>query len=349
MSDNPQHIGVIGAGSFGTAIANLLAENNKVLIYARRQEVVDRINKERMNARQKMADNITATVSLEEVTGQCDILYPMLPSSSCAEVFQNMAPLLRPDHILIHGTKGFVLDLPDGKTIDDFKTLSKEYILPITELIHRKTVVIRVGVVSGPNLSAELAAGQPAGAVVASRFDEVIKVGRRTLKSQRFQVFGSNDMTGVELAGTLKNIIAIASGALSGLDMGDNARSLLIAKSLSEMVRIGKMLGADVKSFLGVAGIGDIIATASSSKSRNFTVGYRLAQGETLQHIIETSEEVAEGVYTVKIVKKLADHYRVRVPIIQMIHKALYEDLPVKEAIDYLMRYPFEIDVDFMD
>jgi len=146
----------------------------------------------------------------------------------------------------------------------------------------------------------------------------------------------------------LKNIIAIGSGVVMGLELGENARALYITRALSEVIRLGIALGADVKAFLGLAGIGDIIATASSPYSRNYTVGKRLAKGETLQHIIETSEEIAEGIATVRVTKLLADHYRVRSPILSIMHRMLFDGLSAEEALEYLMRYQFEGDVDFL-
>lgn len=342
-------VGVVGGGSFGTALANLLAENNDVLLFARRQETVDNFNIHRLNLRQTVHQRVQATGNIEEVTQNCLLIFPTIPSAVFKEVLEQMEPTLRPDHILIHGTKGFHINVSDEDRKEDIQELGRESIYTMSELIRKETVVTRVGCISGPNLAKELAEHQPAGTVIASHFDEVIKQGRMALKSPRFQVFGSHDLIGVELAGTLKNIIAMASGALSGLDLGDNARSLLIAKSLGEIIRIGRVLGGDAKTFLGLAGIGDIIATASSPHSRNYTVGYRLAKGETLEQVLETSEEVAEGINTVEIIKLLADHYRVRVPIIQMIYRALFEGMAIEEGLTYLMKYPFDQDVDFLD
>ena len=346
MSDKT--VGVIGAGSFGTAVANLLAENGKVLIYARRQEVIDKILSTRENLNQKVNKNVEPTGDLQRIASECTLIFPTVPSAFFSDVLKQINPYLRPDHILIHGTKGFNVKLKDGETFDDLKTISRNRFQTMSELILKETVVVRVGCISGPNLARELALHLPAGTVIASHFEEVIQEGRRALKSPRLQAFGSHDLFGVELAGALKNVIAIGSGAVTGMELGENTRALLISKSLGELVRIGKALGADIKSFLGLAGIGDIIATATSSLSRNYTVGYRLARGETLQHVIDTSEEVAEGIHTVKVAKKLADHYKVRAPIIQIIHKMLFEELPAPEALEYLMKYQFEQDVDFL-
>jgi glycerol-3-phosphate dehydrogenase (NAD(P)+) len=348
MSNSKKYVGVIGAGSFGTALANLIAENYDVLLFARRQEVVDEMIRTRENSNQPLHERIHPTGSAIEVAESCRLIFPSVPSAFFYEAIQRFAPFLTPEHILIHGTKGFYIDLPEGQTLENTKVLSKKNVLTMSELILRETSVLRIGCISGPNLAAELSNKQPAGTVIASHFDEVIQIGQEALRSMRFQVFGSHDMHGVEFAGTMKNVIAIASGALSGLDLGENARALLISKGLGEMIRIGQSLGAHPTSFLGLAGIGDIIATASSKYSRNYTVGYRLAKGETLEQIIDTSDEVAEGIQTVRITKLLADHYKVRAPITNVLHRILFENMPASKALEYLMKYPFLQDVDFI-
>ena len=168
------------------------------------------------------------------------------------------------------------------------------------------------------------------------------------LRNDRFQVYGNNDLVGVELAGVLKNVIAIAAGALSGMGYGENAKGLLISRGMVEMVYLGRALGGNTKAFLGVAGVGDLVTTCNSSLSRNFNVGYRLAKGETLKDILQSTDEIAEGINTVQIVKKCAEYYKVRAPITTTLYKVLFEDLTVKQALDYLMRYPLHVDIDFL-
>ena len=154
---------------------------------------------------------------------------------------------------------------------------------------------------------------------------------------------------GIELAGVIKNIIAIASGALSGLGYGENAKGLLISRGAVEMVYLGRALGGNIKAFLGVAGIGDLVTTCNSPMSRNFTVGYRLAKGEKLNAILEDMKEIAEGVQTVKIAKKCADFYGVRALITETLYRVLFQNLSVQDALQYLMRYPLNVDIDFIE
>jgi glycerol-3-phosphate dehydrogenase (NAD(P)+) len=218
----------------------------------------------------------------------------------------------------------------------------------MSEVIQEETAVIRIGCLAGPNLSKEMAQGQPGATVVASPFKEVIQIGKRLLRTDRFQVYENNDIVGVELAGVIKNIIAIASGALSGLGYGENAKGLLVSRGAVEMVYLGRALGGNTKAFLGVAGIGDLVTTCNSPMSRNFTVGYRLAKGEKLEDILEDMEEVAEGVNTIRIAKKCADYYKVRALITDTLYKVLFEGMTVQEAVQYLMRYPLNADIDFL-
>jgi glycerol-3-phosphate dehydrogenase (NAD(P)+) len=215
-------------------------------------------------------------------------------------------------------------------------------------VICEESVVVRVGCLAGPNLAKELALRQPGATVVASHFNEVIQIGKKLLRNDRFQVYENHDLVGVELAGVIKNIIAIASGALSGMGYGENAKGLLISRGAVEMVHLGKALGGSTSAFLGVAGIGDLVTTCNSPMSRNFTVGYRLAKGETLSEILDDMEEVAEGVNTIRIVKKCADYYKVRAMITETLYKVLFQNLTVQEAVQYLMRYPLNVDINFL-
>jgi len=340
-------VGVIGAGVFGTAIANLLAENRDVIIYSRREEVTDNILSKRFNRGQEINPRIRPTNKIEELTSSCTLIFPVVSSSSFREMIQNFSPFLRPDHILIHGTKGLDVRLKEGEVLTEKTFLNRKMIRTMSEIILQETEVMRVGCIAGPNLASEIALGQPAACVLASRFDEVIREGQRALRSKRFQVFGNHDITGVELAGVLKNVIAIAAGALSGLGYGENARALLISRGMVEMVHIGKLMGGEPKAFFGLAGVGDLIATCSSTKSRNFTVGYRLAKGEKIEEILRTMDEVAEGVNTVKVTNAFIRSAKTRAPMTETIYKCLFSGMTVKEGVDYLMHLPLGTDLDY--
>lgn len=341
-------VGVIGAGSFGCAVANILGENTAVMMFARSDEVLLEITNRRTSGGTALHENVQGTGDLEKLARECEVIFPVVPSANFRDMISQAAPYLKPYHILIHGTKGFDVALEPGQNLDEVKTLTREQVFTMSELIKKETSVVRIGCLAGPNLAKEINENQPAATVVASHFDEVISLGQLLLKSERFMVYGNKELIGVELCGVLKNIIAIAAGALSGLGYGENTRGFLISRGMVEMIYLGKAFGGNVKAFLGLAGIGDLVATSTSKLSRNYTLGYRLAQGEKLPHILNSMDEVAEGVNTIRITKRLADHYRVRAPITGMLSDVLFEDLPMEDALQYLMKYPFIEDIDFL-
>ncbi|WP_017733464.1 NAD(P)H-dependent glycerol-3-phosphate dehydrogenase [Nafulsella turpanensis] len=341
-------VGVIGAGSFGLAMANMLARKNDVLLYARRPEAVEYIQSHETYKGKPLHQRIKAINNMQELAERCSVIFPIVPAANFRAMMKDLAPHLHPYHILIHGTKGLDICLPKGGRTKDMPPIDRSCIRTMSEVIREESVVVRIGCLAGPNLATELVQQQPAATVVASHFREVINEGIRLLRNERFQVYGSSDLIGVELCGVLKNIIAIAAGGLSGLGLGENARALLISRGMVEMIYLGRALGGNVQAFIGLAGVGDLVATCTSRLSRNFTVGYRLAQGETLDQILSTMEETAEGVQTVKIMTEIADNLNVRAPITQMLHKVLFENMKVEEALQYLMKYPFNTDVDFL-
>jgi glycerol-3-phosphate dehydrogenase (NAD(P)+) len=347
LSDD-RPVGVIGAGNFGSVVANLLARHKKVLLYARDEKVVQRILDKRENRGHKMNKQVQPTNDLAYLAKECEVIFPIVPSAHFRGMMKKLSPHLHPYHILIHGTKGLDITIPPNHTLETVPKLNRSQVKTISEVIREESVVVRVGCLAGPNLSRELADRHPAATVIASHFDEVINLGKRILRNDRFQVYGNKDLVGVELAGVLKNIIAIAAGALSGMGYGENAKGLLVSRGMVEMIYLGRALGGNTTAFLGVAGIGDLVTTCNSSLSRNFQVGHQLAQGKTLQEILANTDEIAEGINTVCIAKKCADYYKVRAPITNTLYKVLFEDLTVKDALDYLMRYPLNVDIDFL-
>lgn len=344
MEATDQHstVGIIGSGSFGRAIANLLAENVDVLIYARREEVRQAIER-REGIFENMSSRIRAAFDLQEVAEACQLIFPIVPSQAFRSMMRQLSPFLHPSHFLIHGTKG--LDLA---TLQEGESLHPEHIKTMSQVIEEESIVCRIGCLSGPNLSKEIMEGQPAATLIASPFTEVIRAGQAALKSNRFQVYGDHDIIGAELAGALKNIIALAAGILGGKGLGKNLWALLITRGLSEMIHIGKAMGADIKPFLGVAGIGDLVATASSPNSRNYQAGYRLGKGEKLEDIQKTTSDVIEGVKTLETVRALASHLGVVTPIVEMLYRVFFKNMSVDNAIQVLVTYPYAVDVDYL-
>lgn len=341
-SEQKKPVGIIGSGSFGMAIANLLAENVDVLLYARREEVRQAIEK-REGRYSVLSPRIQAVSDLKLVADRCQLIFPIVPSQAFRSMMQQLSPFLSPTHFLIHGTKGL-----DIATLEKGESLRPEHIKTMSQVIQEESIVCRIGCLSGPNLSKEIMEGQPAATLIASPFTEVIKAGQAVLKSNRFQVYGDHDIIGAELAGALKNIIALAAGILGGKGLGKNLWALLVTRGLSEMIHIGKAVGADTKPFLGVAGIGDLVATASSPNSRNYQAGYRLGKGETLEEIMETSVDVIEGVKTLETIRALGAHLKITTPIVEMLYRVFFRQMPTDTAIQLLITYPYAVDVDFL-
>ncbi len=350
MSAINKKVGVIGAGSFGTAISNLLALNGvEVLLYSRQQKLINKINKERQHFGITISDHIELTSDIEKIAKECTLIFPIVPSRGFREMMKALGPFLRPYHILIHGTKGFgLLDVTEEELLLSKPKITRDHVCTMSEVIRQESVVVRIGCLSGPNLSSEIMDGQPTATVIASQFTEVIKAGRKILNSAQFHVFGSYEILGAELAGALKNIIAIGSGILGGMGMGKNIQAMLLTRGLTEMIHFGKAMGVESRPFLGTAGVGDLIATATSKDSRNYTFGMRLGQGESAQAIMDSMLELAEGVRTLKIARQLARHYKLHVPITEMLYNVVFEEFDKNRALYYLMKYPYAVDVDFI-
>lgn len=349
MSELEKPVGVIGAGSFGTAIANLLAHNVDVLMYSRNPEVVHAINNTHHNFEVDLSPRIRATLDIQEVAEQCTLIFPVVPSANFRRMMQHVGPFLRPYHILIHGTKGLDVHGVENSADGTLPPLRREHVSTMSEVILQESAVVRVGCLSGPNLSKEIMERQPTATVIGSKFEEVIDMGKEVLSSPRFHVFGTHDILGAELAGALKNIIAIGSGILRGKKLGKNLQAMLITRGLVEMIYFGKAMGATAHAFFGTAGIGDLVATATSKNSRNFTFGFRMGKGESKDAILSSMPEVPEGVGTLRIAEQLAEYYKLHVPITEMLYNIVYKSYDIDKAIEALITYPYDVDVDFME
>jgi glycerol-3-phosphate dehydrogenase (NAD(P)+) len=322
-------VAVIGGGAFGTVLANIAAKNAMdVRIWVRAEEQARAINVTRAGEylpEMPLDPKIHASTDLSKVfeTG-VQIVVWALPSEVCRSMAARLAPAFTGEEIILHATKG----------------IEQGSLKRISEILREELPVPRIGVISGPNLAAEIAKGEPAAAVVASRYREVIEAGQAVLTGERFRVYGVDDVVGVEWAGTLKNVLAIASGALDAMQFGWNARAMLITRGLAEMVRFGVAMGAKESTFLGLAGIGDLMATCASPLSRNYRVGARLAKGETLEQIMETLGSTAEGVRTTETVWKYAQLHKIYMPITEAVYHVVKEKLPVRDALAGLMNKP---------
>lgn len=312
---------VIGGGSFGTTIANVGASHgHSALIYARSEETVHEINNQHTNTRyfgpQKLEASLRATTDLKLLANSSRLLFLMVPSKAFRTVLRELAPHITAEHMIVHGTKGVERD--------SFKTMSA--------LIREETCCKRIGALAGPNLAKEILDNHPTGTVIASRFSEVIEAGAEALSRPNFLVFGNHDLLGVELGGALKNILAIGAGMTDGAGFGSNAKSLVMTRGLRELMRFGESFGAEPRTFSGLSGIGDIIATCSSPLSRNYQVGLRIGKGETLADIMKTMQQVAEGVDMIDIVHQHAQRRKVVLPLISGLYRVVFGGEPISNV-----------------
>ncbi|UVJ42461.1 NAD(P)H-dependent glycerol-3-phosphate dehydrogenase [Pseudomonas sp. LS1212] len=331
-----QPVAVLGGGSFGTAVANLLAENGLgVRQWMRDPEQAEAMRTHRENPRYLKGVKVHALV--EPVTDllatlqACDLIFVALPSSALRSVLAPHAQCLS-GKLLVSLTKGI--------EAHSFKLMS--------EILEEIAPQARVGVLSGPNLAREVAEHALTATVVASEDDELCQRVQEALHGRTFRVYASNDRFGVELGGALKNVYAIIAGMAVALGMGENTKSMLITRALAEMTRFAVSLGANPMTFLGLAGVGDLIVTCSSPKSRNYQVGFALGQGLSLEEAVTRLGEVAEGVNTLKVLKARAQELQVYMPLVAGLHAILFEGRTLNQVIELLMRGEPKTDIDFI-
>ncbi|MBC7385320.1 MAG: NAD(P)-dependent glycerol-3-phosphate dehydrogenase [Cryobacterium sp.] len=327
-------VAVIGGGSWGTVLAKLAAQNcEQVRLWVRDEDQARAMNSTRSNPtyvkEMTIPENVRTFTDIERVFDQgVQAIIWALPASACRETARRFAPLFHGDEMVLHATKG----VEEGSMKRISVILAEE--LPLA----------RIGVLSGPNLATEIARDEPAATVVASDFLEVVEAGMSLFNTPRFRVYAGDDVIGVEWAGTLKNIYAIAAGALDALEFGWNARALLLTRGLAEMVRFGVAMGAKESTFLGLGGAGDLFATCSSPLSRNYRVGQRLARGEALDPILSELGAVAEGVRTAQIISAFAVERKIPMPITQGVFELIRGTTPVNDVLRMLMQRPVGYD-----
>jgi glycerol-3-phosphate dehydrogenase (NAD(P)+) len=326
---------VLGAGKFGTAVANVLASNAKrVLVYTNKAERAFEAQMSRSCADQRLLPNVEVTDDLIAALRGCSVVFPIVPSVHFRVLMRQIAPYLTDRHILIHGTKGF--DLAHRSTDE---LLQRKHLATMSEVVLQETKVRHMGCMAGPNLAADLVRKQPAVTVVASASETVLAVGKQLLTNAWFRVCTQKDVLSVEFCSVLKNIFAIGAGLLRGSGYGENSYAFFLTGALAEMNYMLQTVGINTCALLGPAGIGDLLATCGSSSSRNYTIGYRLAKGSPLQEVLMHMKEVAEGVQTVQTMFQLMQSYGRRAPITDVIYRILFQQLPVRKGVTYLMHY----------
>lgn len=336
FSHGVEPIGVLGGGSFGTALANLMAENGlPVLQWMRDPEQVAAIEQTRENPRYlkgiKVHAGVTPTADLARVLDSCELLLVAIPSSALRKVLQPVAAQLA-GKFLVSTTKGIEADS----------------FLLMSQIIESIAPEARIGVISGPNLAREIAEHALTATVVASEDEELCRRVQKALHGPRFRVYASRDRFGAELGGALKNVYAIMAGMAAALGMGENTKSMLITRALAEMTRFAVKLGANPMTFLGLSGVGDLIVTCSSPKSRNYQVGFALGQGLSLDEAVSRLGEVAEGVNTLRVLKARAELLQVYMPLVSGLHAILFEGRTLQQVIGLLMSGEPKTDVDFI-
>ena len=319
-------VGLLGGGSWGTTVASLTAKNSPTTIWARNEETVREINEHHTNSKYLpgalLNKELKASHSIEETVKNADLLVVGIPSQNFRSALEMARPHIRPWIPIISLSKG--LELGTRKRM--------------TEVIEETLPGHPVGVLTGPNLAKEIHHGMAAAAVIAMVDDVIAKRLQSVFNSGLFRVYTNNDVVGCELGGALKNIMAIATGMGDGANAGDNTRAAIITRGLSELTRLGIAMGGESSTFAGLAGMGDLVATCSSTQSRNRHVGFQLGKGKKLEQIIEEMSEVAEGVKTAKVVMELARDYNVQMPISEEVYKVLYEGNTVNDAFRGLIK-----------
>lgn len=327
---------VLGGGSFGTALAAILAENgHDTRLWVRDPETAAAINADRENVRYlpgtQLPEGVMAVEALDEALTGATLVFVAVPSSAFLEVLSRARELVLEGTVVVSCTKGIHAD----------------GFLLMSQLLRREWPHVRAGVLSGPNLAREIVERKFTGTVIASDDAHVRRTVQEALSCDYFRVYDSPDLFGVELGGALKNIYAIATGMASALGVGENTRALLITRSLAEMSRFASHLGADPMTFLGLAGVGDLVVTCSSSLSRNFRIGHAVGQGQSVAEAEASLGQTAEGINTVNLVSEKARELDIYMPIATGLRAILFEGRPLQQVIGQLMQGEHNHDVEF--
>ena len=319
-------VAVIGAGSWGTTVASVVAPNASTVLWARNAELVAAMSSTRRNDRYlpdaPLPDNLEFTASLKEAVSSADVVVMGVPSHGFRDVVSEAAQFVRPWVPVVSLSKG----------------LERSSLKRMSEVVADEMPGHPVAVLTGPNLAKEIMAGQPAAAVVAIDDTTIAQELQKVFSRPALRVYTNPDVVGSEIAGVAKNVIAIASGMAAGMGFGDNTRASIITRGLAEMTRLGMAMGGEGLTFAGLAGMGDLIATCSSTQSRNNQVGLRLGRGETIDAIMESMTMVAEGVKSSPSVLDLARRHDVEMPITEQVVAVCHQGRSAVDAMSLLMQ-----------
>lgn len=332
-------VAVIGAGGWGTALALLLTrEGHVVRLWGRSPDFCAQVQQQRENTLYlpgaRLPEQLMISASLSQVLEEAEVIVMAVPSHAMRTVAHEVAPLLRSTPFIVSATKGI--------EEDSLLTMSRV----LGEVVSNSSEAIAV--LSGPSFAAEVARAYPTAVTVAARHSTTATAIQKVFSSPKFRVYTTTDVTGVEIGGAVKNVIALAAGVSDGLGHGHSARAALITRGLAEIQRLARHLGAESRTLSGLSGIGDLILTCTSNLSRNYRVGMRLAQGEAIAAICQSMTMIAEGVRTSRSVFALARRLGVEMPIVAQVHALLYEGKSAQRSVaDLLARemkpeFPYE-------
>jgi glycerol-3-phosphate dehydrogenase (NAD(P)+) len=325
----PERIGILGAGSWGTALAMVLAENgHTVRMWEFRDDIAERVQQTRENTDVlpgvHIPDAVTITSDLQSTVQNQDLLVLVVPSHFARDVCTQVA----------------ALDAKPVPIISVVKGIENVSLKRMSEVVHECIPALnedQIGVLSGPSHAEEVSRNIPTAVVVAAQANGLAERVQSIFINQHFRVYVADDMAGVEFGGSLKNVIAIAAGICDGAELGDNTKAALITRGLAEMTRLGCTLGAQPQTFMGLAGIGDLVVTCMSRHSRNRHVGMEIGRGKSLQEVLDGMVMVAEGVKTTESAWQLAQRTQVDVPITAKVYQILFENVDPRQAVSDLM------------
>lgn len=319
-------VGIMGAGSWGTAISWLLTNNgHEVTVWSIDAKEVEMLDREREHKSKlpgvKLQDSIRFTNEIREGIEGKDFVVLAVPSPFTRSTAQRMCPYVKEGQILVNVAKG----------------IEEKTLMTLSEQIEKEVPQADVAVLSGPSHAEEVGKGLPTTCVVGAKTRETAEYLQKAFMSEVFRVYTSPDIKGIELGGSLKNVIALAAGIADGLGYGDNTKAALITRGIAEIARLGVKMGGKIETFTGLTGIGDLIVTCASVHSRNRKAGYLIGQGRTMQEAMDEVKMVVEGVYSAKAAKQLAGQYQISMPIVEQVNQVLFEGKSPAEAVKELM------------
>lgn len=319
-------ISILGAGSWGTALALLLYNNgHEVVLWSALEAEVKMLKEKREHESKlpgvKLPKEMEITTDLEKSLDGPDVAVLAVPSPFTRSTSHRMAPLVKDGQIIVNVAKG----------------VEEKTLMTLSEIIEEEIPNANVCVLSGPSHAEEVGRGIPTTCVISAKSRETAEYLQGVFMSPVFRVYTTPDILGVELGAALKNVIALAAGAADGLGYGDNTKAALITRGIAEIARLGVKMGANIETFYGLSGMGDLIVTCASVHSRNRKAGYLIGQGYTMEAAMDEVKMIVEGVYSAKAAKALAEKYDVEIPIISEINKVLFEGKSAEEAVGDLM------------